>query len=139
LILDEEGNEQPLGKMGEIVLKEPLPPGCLTTLFENEKHCHEVYFAQYPGCYKTGDSGYLDRDRYVWVMTRTDDVINGMILQFKYSYYVHYLTIPVAGHRLSTGQLEEVVAHHHSVAECSVVGVEDALKVNEITCNYALY
>jgi propionyl-CoA synthetase len=77
-VLDEEGNSVPPGTMGEIVIKEPLPPGCLTTLFENAKLCQETYFAKYSGYYKTGDAGYLDKDDYVWVMARTDDVINGL-------------------------------------------------------------
>jgi propionyl-CoA synthetase len=75
--LNEQGNPQPPGTMGEIVIKEPLPPGCLKTLLNNENLCQEVYFSSFPGYYKTGDAGYLDRDDYIWVMARTDDVING--------------------------------------------------------------
>jgi len=109
-VVDDDGNLVPRGTSGEILIKEPLPPGCLLTLLDNEKLCKDVYFSKFPGYYRTGDAGFLDRDDYVWVMARTDDVIN------------------VAGHRLSTGQLEEVVAHNKAVAECAVVGVNDTLK-----------
>lgn len=86
-MLNDEGVEQPHGEMGEIVLKDPLPPGCLMTLFENEPLCKDVYFNKFPGYYKTGDAGYLDRDDYVWVMARTDDVINGIAFLFLYFMY----------------------------------------------------
>jgi len=109
-VLDEAGDELPAGKIGTIAVRLPLPPGCLTTLWNNDAGYFESYLAQYPGYYFTADAGYLDEDGYVYVMARTDDIIN------------------VAGHRLSTGGMEEVVASHPDVAECAVVGVADKLK-----------
>jgi propionyl-CoA synthetase len=100
----------PRGEEGQIVLKLPLPPGCLQTLWQADDRFVEAYLTTHPGYYLTGDGGHLDEDGYVWVMGRTDDVIN------------------VAGHRLSTGQMEEVLATHPDVAECAVVGVVDAMK-----------
>lgn len=76
--MNDEGKLVAPGVMGELVIKEPLPPGTLTTLFENEALCKKTYFSQFPGYYKTGDAGFLDKDNYVWVMARTDDVINGI-------------------------------------------------------------
>jgi propionyl-CoA synthetase len=110
-ILDTESGE-PLerGREGIIAVKLPLPPGNLMTLWQNDRGFLESYMAPYPGYYLTGDGGYMDEDGYVWVMGRTDDVIN------------------VAGHRLSTGGMEEIVARHHDVAECAVLGVDDRLK-----------
>ena len=109
-ILDEGGNQMPDGEIGSIVVKLPLPPGSLSGLWNNEARFIEAYMADFPGYYKTGDAGYLDDDGYVYVMSRTDDIIN------------------VAGHRLSTGGMEEVLAEHADVAECAVLGVDDALK-----------
>ena len=93
-----------------IVVKLPLPPGCLPTLWNNDERYVSGYLSRHPGYYLTGDAGYKDEDDYLWIMSRTDDVIN------------------VAGHRLSTGQMEEVLAGHPDVAECAVIGVSDALK-----------
>ncbi|BAN69174.1 propionyl-CoA synthetase [endosymbiont of unidentified scaly snail isolate Monju] len=109
-ILDEQGEELPAGEMGNIVIRLPLPPSCLPTLWRNDQRFIESYLARYPGFYLTGDAGYRDEDGYLWIMSRTDDVIN------------------VAGHRLSTGAMEEVLASHPDVAECAVIGVADALK-----------
>jgi propionyl-CoA synthetase len=92
------------------VITLPLPPGCLLTLWNNDAGCQEAYFDSYPGYYKTGDAGFKDDDGYLWIMGRTDDIIN------------------VAGHRLSTGGMEEVIASHPDVAECAVIGKADALK-----------
>lgn len=109
-VLDEAGNLLPRGKQGTIAIKLPLPPGCLPTLWQDDQRFRSSYLTQFPGYYSTSDAGFLDEDGYVYVMARTDDVIN------------------VAGHRLSTGQMEEVVAQHKDVAECAVIGVQDALK-----------
>ncbi|HVP13436.1 MAG TPA: propionyl-CoA synthetase [Phycisphaerae bacterium] len=109
-ILDDEGNEVPPGKIGNIVVKLPLPPGCLPTLWNNDQGFRESYLDAYPGYYVTADAGYRDEDGYLYIMARTDDIIN------------------VAGHRLSTGGMEEVLASHPDVAECAVVGVADDLK-----------
>ncbi len=109
-ILDEGGNEVERGELGTIAIKLPLPPGTLPTLWNSEARFRSSYLEEFPGYYTTGDSGFMDEDAYVYVMARTDDVIN------------------VAGHRLSTGLLEEVVASHHDVAECAVIGVHDELK-----------
>ena len=100
----------PPGDIGALVVKLPLPPGCLPTLWNAEQRFREAYLEEFPGFYKTGDAGFIDEDGYVFVMTRTDDVIN------------------VAGHRLSTGAMEEVLASHPNVAECAVIGVADQLK-----------
>ncbi len=109
-VLDETLNEAGAGEIGALVARLPLPPGSLPTLWQAEDRYREAYLEEFPGYYKTGDAGYIDEDGYVYVMTRTDDVIN------------------VAGHRLSTGQMEEVLAAHPDVAECAVVGVADDLK-----------
>ena len=109
-ILSEDGEEMPDGEMGNIVIKLPLPPSCLPTLWGNDRRFVEAYLTKYPGHYLTGDAGFRDSDGYLWIMSRTDDVIN------------------VAGHRLSTGAIEEVLAGHADVAECAVIGVADALK-----------
>ena len=109
-ILDEEGNEAAAGETGNIAIKLPLPPGCLPTLWHNDEGFTGSYLSRYPGYYLTGDGGYRDEDGYLYVMGRTDDVIN------------------VAGHRLSTGEMEEVLASHPAVAECAVFGVNDELK-----------
>jgi propionyl-CoA synthetase len=108
--LDEAGNALPAGRMGAICIKLPLPPGCLPTLWNADERYRQSYLARYPGWYLTGDAGYKDEDGYLHIMGRTDDVIN------------------VAGHRLSTGSMEEVLASHPAVAECAVIGVADPLK-----------
>ncbi|MBM3221048.1 MAG: propionyl-CoA synthetase [Candidatus Rokubacteria bacterium] len=108
--LDEQGKETAPGQIGSIVLKLPLPPGCLPTLWDNDPGFETSYMSRYPGYYLTGDAGFKDRDGYVYIMSRVDDIIN------------------VAGHRLSTGGMEEVLASHPDVAECAVVGVADDLK-----------
>ncbi|MGE3290669.1 MAG: propionyl-CoA synthetase [Geminicoccaceae bacterium] len=109
-VLDESGEVLPAGKMGAICIRLPLPPGCLPTLWHADERYHQSYLSRYPGWYLTGDAGYKDADGYLYVMSRIDDVIN------------------VAGHRLSTGAMEEVLAEHPDVAECAVIGVEDRLK-----------
>ena len=98
------------GEIGALVVKLPLPPGTLPTLWNNDEGFLKSYLEEFPGYYKTADAGYIDDDGYVFVMSRTDDIIN------------------VAGHRLSTGGMEEVLADHPDVAECAVLGVEDKLK-----------
>lgn len=109
-ILDEAGQQTKDGEIGNIAIKLPLPPGCLPTLWNNDAGYKASYLSAYPGYYATADAGYVDTDGYVWVMSRTDDIIN------------------VAGHRLSTGGMEEVLAAHPDVAECAVVGVHDEIK-----------
>ncbi len=110
-ILDDNGNEvKKRGDIGNIVIKLPLPPGCLPTLWEKDADFRSAYLETFPGYYKTLDAGYIDADGYLWIMSRTDDIIN------------------VAGHRLSTGAMEEVLASHPDVAECAVVGVADEIK-----------
>ena len=109
-VVDESCNEIPRGETGAIVVKMPLPPGCLPTLWQADDRYVESYMAEFPGYYKTADAGYQDEDGYLYIMSRTDDIIN------------------VAGHRLSTGGMEEVLAGHADVAECAVVGVADNLK-----------
>ena len=108
--VDGQGRPVPEGELGTIVIKLPLPPGTLTTLWNNDVLYRRTYLESYPGYYLTGDAGYQDQDGYVFVMSRTDDVIN------------------VAGHRLSTGAMEEVLASHPDIAECAVVGIADILK-----------
>jgi propionyl-CoA synthetase len=109
-VLDDDGSELAAGQTGAIVAKLPLPPGCLPTLWNADARYREAYLSTFPGYYQTADAGYIDDDGYVFVMSRTDDVIN------------------VAGHRLSTGAIEEVLAAHPDVAECAVIGVADATK-----------
>lgn len=109
-VLNDEGDEVPPGDSGNIVVKLPLPPGTLPTLWGNQQRFFDTYLSRFPGYYLTGDAGVLDEDSYLWVMSRIDDVIN------------------VAGHRLSTGALEEALATNPMVAECAVIGVEDKLK-----------
>ncbi|HFQ15158.1 MAG TPA: propionyl-CoA synthetase [Rhodobacteraceae bacterium] len=109
-ILDDESSELPTGATGAISIKLPLPPGCLPSLWRNDERFFESYLAEYPGYYKTADAGYIDENGYIYVMARTDDIIN------------------VAGHRLSTGAMEEVLAAHPDVAECAVMGIADKLK-----------
>jgi propionyl-CoA synthetase len=108
--LDDAGQEVPAGQTGNIAIKLPLPPGCLPTLWRDDEGYRTGYLTRYPGYYLTGDSGFIDADGYLSIMSRIDDVIN------------------VAGHRLSTGAIEEVIAAHPDVAECAVVGVRDDLK-----------
>ena len=108
--LDDGGKPLPPGTMGTLAIRLPLPPSCLPTLWRDDGRFRESYLTIFPGYYNTSDAGYLDPDGYVFVMGRTDDVIN------------------VAGHRLSTGAMEEVLASHPAVAECAVIGVRDALK-----------
>lgn len=109
-ILDEGGQPRAPGELGAIAIKLPLPPGTLPTLWNAPERFHESYLATFPGYYETGDAGMIDEDGYLYIMARTDDVIN------------------VAGHRLSTGAIEEVLANHPDVAECAVIGVADDLK-----------
>ena len=109
-ILDADGAEAKAGQTGEIVVRLPLPPGCLPTLWGDDERFVSSYLSQHPGFYTSGDGGYRDGDGYLYVMGRIDDVIN------------------VAGHRLSTGQMEEVLASHPAVAECAVIGVDDDFK-----------
>ena len=109
-MLDDNGADVRPGDTGNVVIRLPLPPGCAPTLWNNERGFQAAYLSAYPGYYLTADAGFKDEDGYLWIMGRTDDVIN------------------VAGHRLSTGAMEEVLAAHPDVAECAVVGVNDALK-----------
>jgi propionyl-CoA synthetase len=109
-VVDGAGEPVPAGVEGNIVIKLPLPPGTLATLWGNDERFIQSYLSIFDGYYTTGDSGYLDDDGYLFVMGRTDDVIN------------------VSGHRLSTGAMEQVVAMHPAVAECAVIGVADPLK-----------
>ena len=108
--LDDAGAPLPRGTVGNLALRLPLPPGCAPTLWRNAAGYRAAYLDDFPGWYRTGDAGQVDADGDVWVMGRTDDIIN------------------VAGHRLSTGAMEEVLAAHPDVAECAVVGAADALK-----------
>ncbi len=117
LAVDDAAKELPRGTMGSLVIKLPLPPACLPTLWQNDERMRESYLAEFPGYYKTADAGYVDADGYVYVMGRTDDIIN------------------VAGHRLSTGGMEEVLAGHKDVAECAVLGIKDDLK-GEVPCGF---
>jgi len=109
-VLDEAGHPVPAGTLGAIAVKLPLPPGTLPGLWNAETRFRKSYLEHFPGYYETGDAGYIDDDGYLYIMARTDDVIN------------------VAGHRLSTGAMEEVLASHPAVAECAVIGVADSLK-----------
>jgi propionyl-CoA synthetase len=109
-VLDERGRVLPRGDSGNLAVRLPLPPGCAPTLWHNQEGYRSAYLADFPGWYRTGDAGVIDADGDVWVMGRTDDIIN------------------VAGHRLSTGQMEEVLATHPDVAECAVIGARDELK-----------
>ena len=109
-VLDESCKPVPPGEIGAISLKLPLPPGSLPTLWQNDKRFVDSYLTKYPGYYETGDAGIIDQDGYLHVLSRTDDIIN------------------VAGHRLSTGGMEQVLAEHQDVAECAVLGVSDQLK-----------
>jgi propionyl-CoA synthetase len=106
----EDPHERPSGEMGALIVKLPLPPGSSPTLWNADQRFREAYLSEFPGYYQTADAGYIDEDGYVFVMARTDDIIN------------------VAAHRLSTGAIEEVLAAHPDVAECAVIGVADELK-----------
>lgn len=112
-VVDADCNPVETGQTGALVVRLPLPPGTLPSLWNNDERYVSSYLSEFPGYYKTADAGYIDEDGYVYVMSRTDDIIN------------------VAGHRLSTGAMEEVLADHPDVAECAVLGVEDALKGQE--------
>jgi propionyl-CoA synthetase len=116
-IVDDACREVAAGKMGSIVVKLPLPPACLPTLWQADEQMRESYLTEFPGHYKTADAGFKDEDGYIFVMGRTDDIIN------------------VAGHRLSTGGMEEVLAAHPDVAECAVLGIKDELK-GEVPCGF---
>jgi len=109
-ILKSDGKEAKPNEMGDVVVKLPLPPGTFPTLWNADQRYKETYMSNYPGYYQTYDAGHIDEDGYVWIMSRTDDIIN------------------VAGHRLSTGAMEEVLAEHQDVAECAVLGIADKLK-----------
>jgi propionyl-CoA synthetase len=109
-VLSDAGHPVETGKLGNVVVKLPLPPGALPTLWNAGKRFREAYLDEFPGYYKTADAGFVDADGYLFVMARTDDIIN------------------VAGHRLSTGGMEEVLAEHPDVAECAVIGIADAMK-----------
>ena len=116
-VVDEGCHEVAANKMGSIVVKLPLPPACLPTLWQADARMRESYLDEFPGYYKTADAGFKDDDGYIFVMGRTDDIIN------------------VAGHRLSTGGMEEVLASHPDVAECAVLGIKDELK-GEVPCGF---
>ena len=118
-VLDEQGEDAPAGENGAIAIRLPLPPGCLTTLYQDEEGFQKGYLSRYPGHYLSGDGGFFDEDGYLSIMGRVDDVIN------------------VAGHRLSTGSMEEILASHKDVSECAVVGVHDALK-GEVPVGFAV-
>jgi propionyl-CoA synthetase len=116
-VVDEQTKELPGGTMGSIVIRLPLPPGCLLTLWQADGQFVESYLSEFPGYYKTADAGFKDEDGYLFIMGRTDDIIN------------------VAGHRLSTGGMEEVLSEHKDVAECAVIGISDPLK-GEVPCGF---
>lgn len=109
-ILDDAGNKLPVRDLGAVCVKLPLPPGFLPSLWRNDERFRSSYLTAFPGYYETADAGYLDEDGYLYIMARTDDIIN------------------VAGHRLSTGGMEEVLASHPDVAECAVLGIADKMK-----------
>jgi len=109
-VVDDAGLPVAAKVLGNVVIKLPLPAGCLPTLWHADQRFRDAYLNEFPGYYKTADAGYIDDDGYLFVMARTDDIIN------------------VAGHRLSTGAMEEVVAEHPDVAECAVIGIADAMK-----------
>jgi propionyl-CoA synthetase len=118
-VVDEAAKEVARNTMGSIVVKLPLPPACLPTLWEADDRFRESYLTEFPGYYKTADAGFKDEDGYLYIMGRTDDIIN------------------VAGHRLSTGGMEEVLASHPDVAECAVIGIKDELK-GEVPCGFVV-
>ncbi|TWG88998.1 propionyl-CoA synthetase [Mesorhizobium sp. J18] len=118
-IVDDAGHEIEKGTFGNVVIKLPLPPGALPTLWQADQRFREAYLEEFPGYYKTADAGFIDEDGYLFIMARTDDIIN------------------VAGHRLSTGAMEEVIAEHPDVAECAVVGIADAMK-GQAPCGFVV-
>jgi propionyl-CoA synthetase len=118
-VLDDAGHPAPVGTLGNVVIKLPLPPGCLPTLWQADQRFRQAYLHEFPGYYKTADAGLIDADGYLFIMARTDDIIN------------------VAGHRLSTGAMEEVLAEHKDVAECAVVGIADAMK-GQAPCGFVV-
>jgi propionyl-CoA synthetase len=118
-IVDDGGKPLPAGTLGNVVVRLPLPPGSLPTLWNADQRFRDAYLSEFPGYYKTADAGYIDEDGYLFIMSRTDDIIN------------------VAGHRLSTGAMEEVVAEHPDVAECAVVGIADAMK-GQVPCGFVV-
>jgi len=118
-VLDGGGHPVKQGETGTLAVKLPLPPSCLPTLWQQDERFRESYLAEFPGYYKTADAGFKDEDGYLFIMGRTDDIIN------------------VAGHRLSTGGMEEVLASHQDVAECAVIGIADALK-GEVPCGFVV-
>jgi propionyl-CoA synthetase len=117
--VDTDAHPVATGQMGSLVVKLPLPPGCLPTLWQRDVEMTDSYLREFPGFYKTGDAGYRDADGYLYIMSRTDDIIN------------------VAGHRLSTGGMEEVLSSHQDVAECAVIGIKDDLK-GEVPCGFVV-
>jgi propionyl-CoA synthetase len=118
-IVDEAGKDLPAKTMGSIVVKLPLPPGSFPTLWQQDDRFRESYLDAFPGFYSTSDAGFVDEDGYLYIMGRTDDIIN------------------VAGHRLSTGGMEEVLSSHPDVAECAVIGMADQLK-GEVPCGFVV-
>jgi propionyl-CoA synthetase len=118
-VVDDSARPVETGQMGSLVVKLPLPPGCLPTLWKQDAQMVQSYLSEFPGFYKTGDAGYRDADGYLYIMSRTDDIIN------------------VAGHRLSTGGMEEVLSSHQDVAECAVIGIKDDLK-GEVPCGFVV-
>ncbi|MFN3547931.1 MAG: propionyl-CoA synthetase [Mesorhizobium sp.] len=118
-VVDDAGHEVPRGALGNVVVKLPLPPGALPTLWHADDRFRDAYLAEFPGYYKTADAGYIDDDGYLFIMARTDDIIN------------------VAGHRLSTGGMEEVLAEHPDVAECAVIGIADEMK-GQVPCGFVV-
>ncbi len=118
-VLDDAGHPVPRGTLGNIVIKLPLPPGCLPTLWNADARFRSAYLDEFPGYYKTADAGIIDEDGYLSIMSRTDDIIN------------------VAGHRLSTGAMEEVLSGHPDVAECAVIGINDQLK-GQLPCGFVV-
>jgi propionyl-CoA synthetase len=118
-VVDADAHPVATGQMGSLVVKLPLPPGCLPTLWQQDAQMVESYLRDFPGFYKTGDAGYRDADGYFYIMSRTDDIIN------------------VAGHRLSTGAMEEVLSSHQDVAECAAIGIKDDLK-GQVPCGFVV-
>ncbi|MGE0231480.1 MAG: propionyl-CoA synthetase [Flavobacteriaceae bacterium] len=118
-VLDDAGHPVAAGKLGNIVVKLPLPPSCLPTLWNADERFRKAYLDEFPGYYKTADAGFVDEDGYLFIMARTDDIIN------------------VAGHRLSTGAMEEVLSAHRDVAECAVIGAADSMK-GQVPCGFVV-
>jgi propionyl-CoA synthetase len=118
-VLDDAGHPVPRGTLGNVVIRLPLPPACLPTLWNADDRFRQAYLSEFPGYYKTADAGYIDEDGYLFIMARTDDIIN------------------VAGHRLSTGGMEEVIAEHPDVAECAVIGMVDEMK-GQVPCGFVV-